>query len=142
MVYFGKGCKFFIGIWEDPDHKFNPPKEAKCNEKKNTNSGCKFQHCPLRKPNVVNALHCFNCDSIVFSRAIDDIKACSCKSVFIKGGREQSKIRIEAGAVYENISYEIFVSDEELFNDWNNKNNKYGLIKKAAINHLIANTGT
>ncbi len=50
MVYFGKGCKFFNGIWEDPDHNSNSPKEAKCYKKNNPKSECKFQYCPLKKP--------------------------------------------------------------------------------------------
>ncbi len=128
MIYFGRDCEFYNGDCENSDSN-SLLKKAKCEEKSNSESICKFQYCPINKPNVVSSLHCFNCDSIIFSRAIGDIRNCLCKSVCIDGGREQSIIVVEGGAVYETMEFEIFVSNEELVTDWENNNNEFGLIK-------------
>lgn len=77
----------------------------------------------------IKAIQCENCQDIVYSRARHDMRDCTCGKVAIDGGFDYIKISyIESPP--SRIEVDVEATREELFNDWNERINKYGLIKK------------
>ena len=76
----------------------------------------------------INAIKCKKCGDIIFSRARHDFHSCSCESIYIDGGFDYCRM---AGAPtnIESCKIQLDITKEELFDDWNNGNDKYGLIK-------------
>lgn len=135
--YFGHNCKYFIGKWsdeDDPDHKKYRPEICFCNHSENENryeGNCRYGICPLKNKNFISAIKCKICESIVYSRARHDMRYCECKSCFIDGGQLHY---IKTGGTsldnIEMINIELDISYKELYDDWNKRIDKYGLIKR------------
>lgn len=49
------------------------------------------------------AVHCLECDSIVYSTMRHDMASCTCGSVAIDGGRDYTKISFKTGALYKTV---------------------------------------
>lgn len=88
---------------------------------------------------IVSAITCRNCGDTVFSRAIHDFRTCSCfknefnnKGVAIDGGFDY--IRLCGDIDAKLISIDIDVTKEELYDDWNKRIDKFGIIKKETVN--------
>lgn len=80
----------------------------------------------------VNALKCPICEDTVYSRATHDFRNCSCGSIAVDGGFDYMKICWDDNKIKKrpvSIEVEVDVSKKELYNDWNNFINKYGIIK-------------
>lgn len=77
----------------------------------------------------VNCIQCPNCKDIIYSRAHYDFHTCSCKGIFIDGGFEYTRI---GGKYCNDIQlFTKFIQDatrQILYNDWNNRKDKYGII--------------
>ena len=82
----------------------------------------------------VKAVQCPQCKDLIFSRTRDDFRTCSCQTSYIEGGRSFLKYGFTDPAVkaFRTLKPEVVLVDateEELYEDWAHKTNKYGLIK-------------
>lgn len=84
----------------------------------------------------INAIICKNCGDTIYSRSIHDFHWCSCNSVAIDGGFDYTKIVFKSADCYESTKLNILENETEksakkiLYDDWNNRENKYGIIHK------------
>lgn len=86
----------------------------------------------------VAAIECPSCGDIVFSRANHDYRSCTCGKCAIDGGFEYIKT---VGACIP-FKLKIVQTKQELYNDWNTGEDKYGLIKnKVYRRYKQENTG-
>lgn len=74
------------------------------------------------------ARQCSICNDIVYSRARHDMRGCTCGDIAVDGGFDYSRIAYRKNCP-TTIEIEVDATKQELFDDWNNRNNKYGLIK-------------
>lgn len=73
----------------------------------------------------IHTVICPKCKEEIYSRAQHDFRKCSCGNIFIDGGFSYSRI----GFTDKEPDYserEIDITEEELYNDWNQGQNKYG----------------
>ena len=78
---------------------------------------------------IVTSLKCPKCGDIIYSRARHDFRSCSCEAVAIDGGFDYTRI-----IGNDCPKTEILVVDgadkQMLYDDWNKRIDKFGLIKK------------
>lgn len=74
----------------------------------------------------VTAIKCPKCDDTVYSRARHDMRFCRCGAVSIDGGQD-GYIRISGTS--EIIKIDVDVTKAQLYQDWNKRIDKHGLIK-------------
>lgn len=81
---------------------------------------------------VVDAIQCPNCKDIIFSRAHHDYHSCTCGGISIDGGFEYLKFGWDDKLVNrEEIGHfklELSLSKADLYNDWNRRIDKLGII--------------
>ena len=78
----------------------------------------------------VKAITCSECGDTIYSRARHDMRWCSCGRLFVDGGFDYLRL---GGPAIEEIAVEdveVDATEEELYNDWNEKVDKFGRIKK------------
>jgi hypothetical protein len=85
---------------------------------------------------AVGALHCHKCDVVIYSRAGHDFHYCDCKDIFIDGGRGYMRWGCEPGASYSGVTLMLPVTQRELYDDWNNRDEKYGWLRKLEDNPI------
>lgn len=78
----------------------------------------------------INAIQCDKCGDIVYSRARHDMRWCNCGEIAIDGGFDYTKISYIASSP-KRVEIEVNATKAELYNDWNNRIDDYGLIKKS-----------
>ena len=78
----------------------------------------------------VKAIRCGNCGDTIFCRTRHDFRSCTCKNISIDGGFQYKKVSFKADATYSDVELEITQSGPELFNDWNDGEENFGLIKE------------
>jgi len=76
---------------------------------------------------IVRAVRCKHCKDTIYSRARHDFRFCTCGKVFIDGGFEY--IRIGGDIEAPLIEVEVDATQKELYDDWNSRKDKFGLIK-------------
>jgi hypothetical protein len=77
----------------------------------------------------VDSVECPQCHDTIFSRAVHDMRWCSCHNVAIDGGREYTKITYtHAPPEAERIT--VTATSAELYLDWARGGNKYGKIPR------------
>jgi ribosomal protein S27AE len=81
-----------------------------------------------KKTITVSAITCPDCGDIIFSRARHDYRSCTCGKCAIDGGFDYIKISALKLPKIEKI--EVAATLKELYNDWNENKNVFGLIKK------------
>lgn len=77
----------------------------------------------------VYAVHCKNCNCIIFSRSRHDHRSCKCKSTSIDGGKDYHKLSIIPGTDTDRYALDLSVEYKQLYADWNYGIDKYGLIE-------------
>ena len=92
----------------------------------------------------IQAVRCFNCNTVVYSRCKKDIRACNCFNldrnkrghwIAIRGGTQDPRILSENRACFERLEIEVEnVSLGDLYRDWNYDVNNYGIIKEEPEN--------
>lgn len=82
----------------------------------------------------INSIKCPECKDIIYSRTRHDLRHCSCGKCFIDGGFDF--IRVSGEEAILRI-LEIKATPKELYDDWNLKRDKYGLIKNKKDRKLI-----
>ncbi len=80
----------------------------------------------------VQAIKCDECKDIIYSRAQHDFKTCSCGAVSVDGGIGLERIIWDGTRVErpESFSIEVGVTERELYDDWNQRQDNYGRVKK------------
>ena len=77
----------------------------------------------------VQAIKCSKCKDIIFSRTRHDCRGCTCGEVYIDGGFDYKRVGFKGEKSPENVLINVKATQKELYDDWNNKVDKYGLIK-------------
>ena len=77
----------------------------------------------------VCALQCLKCRDIIFSRANYDYRTCTCGATSVDGGI--GPILNVTGLKYKTLCKYISASKLDLYNDWNHRIDKFGLIKES-----------
>jgi len=75
----------------------------------------------------VSAIKCINCGDIIFSRARHDCRGCTCGAIFIDGGFDY--VRVGGQALPKIFEFESKRTKKQLYDDWNDMKDKYGLVK-------------
>tara|TARA_R110002051_G_scaffold101711_1_gene172616 strand:- start:52 stop:345 length:294 start_codon:yes stop_codon:yes gene_type:complete len=83
---------------------------------------------------LIKAVECKNCGDVIYSRADEDFRKCSCGSVEVTGGHMHFKHYTIPGANYEIKKVDVDISLDKLYNDWYDMNDVYGLIKSEEDN--------
>jgi hypothetical protein len=76
----------------------------------------------------LKAIHCLGCDDKIYSRAPHDFRHCSCGQTFVDGGRAYFKHGAAPNAEYKTVEVEVNVPLDELYEDWNEMSDNYGII--------------
>lgn len=75
----------------------------------------------------VSAIKCNKCHDTVYSRARHDFRSCTCGAVSIDGGLDYTKI---SGTDFTDVTLELKgVTAGQLYQDWNKRIDKFGLVK-------------
>jgi hypothetical protein len=85
----------------------------------------------MKKSTEVGCVICPKCHDIVYSRARHDMRNCTCGEVAIDGGRFYTKLCFKKD-MPETKVITVPYSDDEMFQDWNQRKNKLGIIKAKA----------
>lgn len=78
----------------------------------------------------VNSIQCPICKDIIYSRAHYDYHNCSCDNISIDGGFDYIRIGYK-GETSPIVKKKLIknITRKDLYDDWNNSTDKYGLIK-------------
>lgn len=76
----------------------------------------------------VYALQCQDCGDIIYSRARHDFRNCTCGKIFVDGGFDYCR-RGFTDKPPKGVTKRIKASKQQMYDDWNNKVDKYGLIR-------------
>lgn len=79
----------------------------------------------------VSAIQCPKCKDIIFSRAHHDYHYCSCGAVSIDGGLHYLRYGWDPSLPRpEPIELDLNLTKQQLYDDWNERRDKYGIIKQ------------
>jgi len=81
----------------------------------------------MKKTKVIT-IQCPNCKDIVYSRSRHDCRGCFCGQVAIDGGFDYNRILFKKIRPKLKSKY-VIATKEDLYNDWNDAIDKFGLIK-------------
>ena len=81
---------------------------------------------------LVRAVHCEECNTTVYSRATEDLRECECGRVRVYGGfLTHFKYDIkDKKTKYRTLRMNIQATPDDLYDDYENMEDKFGLIKK------------
>lgn len=79
---------------------------------------------------LVNAVECKECNTIVYSRTEDDVRECNCGRVVVSGGQGHFKYDVFTNPQYEIRKIRVDASLRDLYEDWYNMNDDFGLIEE------------
>lgn len=81
----------------------------------------------------VSAIKCQLCGDTIYSRARHDMHSCTCGAVSIDGGFDYMRVAWQGDKHPMPEGFELELPDgvtkKDLYDDWNLKGTKYGLIK-------------
>lgn len=78
-------------------------------------------------PITVKAIQCRKCHDKIFSRARHDFRSCSCSAISIDGGFDYIKVSFQQDQFGPEVfDLEVEATKKELYDDWNEKRDKYG----------------
>jgi len=80
----------------------------------------------------IKAIKCNACNNIVYSRAEGDYRECACGSVGAFGGQAYTKYNAVGSSSHEKIIINLDIHLDDLYNDWKEMVDRYGLIKANA----------
>ena len=83
---------------------------------------------------LVNAVECKECNTIIYSRTEDDFRECSCGSIGVSGGVKYFKFFSAPSANYEIKKINVKTTLDNLYEDWYNMRDDFGLIKPEPSN--------
>tara|TARA_R110002074_G_scaffold224756_2_gene396257 strand:+ start:1521 stop:1787 length:267 start_codon:yes stop_codon:yes gene_type:complete len=79
---------------------------------------------------LIKAVECKECTDIVYSRTEDDFRECSCGSIGVSGGVKYFKFSAQSPAGYEVKKINIKTTLDNLYEDWYNMRDEFGLIQQ------------
>tara|TARA_R100000008_G_C3518575_1_gene132734 strand:+ start:351 stop:629 length:279 start_codon:yes stop_codon:yes gene_type:complete len=90
----------------------------------------------------VRAIECYSCKDVVYSRAEEDYRECSCASVNTCGGQTFTKFDAIPGADYKIFNLELNATRDEIYVDWLEMHDKYGIVSpsedyRALVGHAL-----
>lgn len=89
----------------------------------------------------IKAIKCSTCNNIVYSRAEGDYRECTCGNVGAFGGQAYAKYNASAETPHEKIIINLDIHLDDLYNDWKEMVDLYGLIRlpqgEAVHKHII-----
>jgi len=77
----------------------------------------------------IKAIRCPRCKDVIYSRARHDYRCCGCGLIGVDGGFDYWKINIKEWIEFDIIDLEVNATKKELYRDWNEGINKYGIVK-------------
>jgi len=81
----------------------------------------------------IRAIKHTKCGDTIYSRAGHDFQTCSCppdEYIFIDGGQNNPYFRVGGNpSEIEHVDLELDLSLSQLYDDWNKRIDKYGIIK-------------
>ena len=78
-------------------------------------------------------MECKECNTIIYSRTEGDVRRCDCGRVMVSGGQGHFKYDVYTNPEYEIKKINVDASLIELYEDWHNNDDEYGLIKNEAM---------
>lgn len=78
----------------------------------------------------VSAIKCPRCKHIIYSRVRHDFRTCPCRSISIDGGFDYNRIvwiKVKKPVIFP---LKINATKKQLYDDWINKTDKFGLIEE------------
>jgi len=92
---------------------------------------------------TVKAVECRDCGDIVYSRTQQDFRECTCGNVSVDGGLSYFKYNVAPSANFEVKKIQIDANLNELYDDWNDMNDEFGLIEtKEDLPQTVINVGS
>jgi hypothetical protein len=87
----------------------------------------------------VTAIKCRHCRDVIFSRTRHDNHSCSCGKIWIDGGFEYIRFGWPGGKEPPPKQFKLEIEETvtDLYHDWNNQENKFGLIHNKKITKFI-----
>ena len=82
---------------------------------------------------TLTAVRCAQCTDIIFSRAIHDYRKCGCGKTYVWGGLKDLHHSWRTAKPPITIKIEVDISTRQLYDDWNHRIDKYGLLSKTRI---------
>ena len=79
---------------------------------------------------LVNTVECKECNTIIYSRTREDVRECECGRIIVSGGQEYFKYDIVPKTRYEIKKININANMNTLYEDWDNMQDNFGLIKQ------------
>lgn len=79
----------------------------------------------------IKAVRCLGCKTVLISRAIHDFRTCPkpCGKTSIDGGQnDYIKISFDPKVGYEYVELDLPITEKQLFDDWNQGTDVFGLI--------------
>lgn len=82
---------------------------------------------------IISVMVCPKCGFGVFSRARHDARMCPCGAIFVDGGFDYRRVGMPADSKPLTVDIEVTQTKKELYNDWNNGTDKYGLLSEKEL---------
>ena len=73
------------------------------------------------------AMRCPNCKDVLYSRAQNDFRTCGCGDTSVDGGPGVERY-LYKDKLPKSIEIDVDVTEQQLYDDWNNKKDKYGIV--------------
>jgi hypothetical protein len=77
----------------------------------------------------VKAIECKTCGDKIYSRTEGDFRECECGLINVEGGQVHFKYEVKDNAPHEKLFISLDCSVADLYNDWQDMTDFYGLIK-------------
>jgi len=89
----------------------------------------------------IKAIECDLCGDVVYSRAPEDYRECGCGIVGASGGQQYTKFHTADDGAHKKVIINVDTSPHNLYNDWREMADVFGLISKfskvPAQRHII-----
>jgi len=76
-------------------------------------------------------LKCPKCKTIIYSRAVHDFRWYPCQEIAVDGGFDYLKGTYKS-AIPKSVEFSLDITKEDLYNDWNKRINKFGILEPEA----------
>ena len=77
----------------------------------------------------ITAHKCSTCKDVLYSRATHDFRTCGCGKTSVDGGFDYTRLVFKKEKP-ESVEVDVNVTKDQLYEDWNNRINKYGILKE------------
>jgi hypothetical protein len=77
----------------------------------------------------ITAHRCSTCKDVLYSRATHDFRTCGCGKTSVDGGFDYTRLVFKKEKP-EAVEVDVNVTKDQLYDDWNNRINKYGIVKE------------